>query len=445
VKKGKNLKPTILLGILLVTLVLPLTMGTASAKEEQTEATLKTEGNWTYIQNDVITIAFPAGGKKPMFLWWYTKDPNNINVIKYKGLIEYVSFDQPYFLLKAQADALRIKERIQAQFYEPRQHTIKDAVRLKAALDILALIGQYTGLHRPYLPFSGCTWELSTPTNITQGDIKYLGFNFTLKEVPDGWMNLQFAEDNIVIACRFYYTPATIDVEGRYTYTVKAGEFKMDFIVKHWEWNIDNPRLKNWIEQLNDNLGISIPQGKAGLALWVNMASINMTQLPIAEIDAMATNDSGVETASTAQNMYVEGQQYQVSQNMTQKEDEHPLPGRIRERFMFRFEKSDATLAGFFKFVPKALLRDPTNGTVMSDVDVTASYIAAGGHMRLYICYPYFGNYILEHDPSIGLEALPALVTYTLLLALLGIATMIVVAILVVRWKRGPVNILKPK
>ena len=108
-----------LLGLLLTTLLLPLAAVSVSAGEEQVQvqAAWRTEGNWTYVQNDVITIAFLAGGKKPMFLWWYTKDPNSINVVKYKGLIEYMTFDQPYFLLQAQAEASRIREKIQAHFY----------------------------------------------------------------------------------------------------------------------------------------------------------------------------------------------------------------------------------------------------------------------------------------------------------------------------------------
>ncbi|MEM2102432.1 MAG: hypothetical protein QXM22_02825 [Candidatus Bathyarchaeia archaeon] len=442
-KIRENLIATVLLGLLLMTLALPLTTATVQAEQQQyQEATWRTEGNWTYIQNDVITVAFPAGGKKPMFLWWYTKNPDNINVVKYKGLIEYISYDQPYFLLKAQAEPWRIRQRIQALFYEPRRHMVQDMLRLRAAWQLLSVIGNLTGLHSPFLPFSGSRWELSTPVNVTKGDVKYLAFNFTLVDVPDNRPNFQFAEGNIIIRCRFYYTPATEDVEGQYSYTVEAGEFKMDLVIKHWEWNIDNPYLRNYLQLLEEYLGITIPEGKAGLALWVNMASINMTQLPILEADAQGLSDEGLETAAMTRNMYVEGERVQVTQNMTV-QDCQPLPNRLRERFRFRYEKGNATLAGFFKFVPKALLRDPINNTVVDVVDVTASYVAAGGHLRAYICYPYFGNYALEHDPSIGLEALPALTTYGLVIALLGIATVIAIGILATRWKKGAINILK--
>ena len=199
------------------------------------------------------------------------------------------------------------------------------------------------------------------------------------------------------------------------------------------------------MHELEAQLGVTIPEGKAGLALWINLASINRTRLQLGTVegDAEGMNDMGIEMASIAQNMYVEGQRVPVTQNLTD-QDAQPLPNRMSERFKFRFETANATLAGFFKFVPQALLRDPSNQTIVKVADVTASYIAAGAHMRVYIGYPYFGNLTLEHDPSIGLEALPTLVTWPLILTLLGAVTVIVVAVLVIRWRRGPVNMLKP-
>jgi hypothetical protein len=83
-KTSRNLIKTIFLGALLITLTLPLAGASMSTEEKQetVQATWRTHGNWTYIQNDLITIVFPAGGRKPMFLWWYTKDPDSINVVK---------------------------------------------------------------------------------------------------------------------------------------------------------------------------------------------------------------------------------------------------------------------------------------------------------------------------------------------------------------------------
>ncbi|MFB0567063.1 MAG: hypothetical protein ACETVM_00555 [Candidatus Bathyarchaeia archaeon] len=439
-KKSREPITAVFLGVLLATLMLPSTLVSASIEEghERVQATWRTQGNLTYIQNDVITIVFPTGGKKPMFLWWYTNDPDNINVVKYKGLIEYVTFDRPYFIWRHLAEAWRIRERIQAHYYEPMRHRIKNQLRLRAISRILSDIGNYTGLHSPYLPFSGCRWELSTPINVTKGDIKYLSFNFTLVDVPDYRPNLQFAENNIIIRCRFYYTPATEDVEGQYTYTVDAGELKMDLVVKHWDWNLD--KLKPLLEELRE-LEIDVPEGEAGLALWINLASIDMVKL--AEDDTATAGDTSfTEMASTARNMYVEGQSVSVTQNRTGLEDEHPLQYRVRERFKFRFERGDTTFAGFFKFVPKALVRDPVDNTVIDVVDVVASYIEAGRYMRVFLGYPYFGNNTLEHDPSLGIESLPQLITPGLIIVLVGATVVIATSILVIRWRRKIVNVV---
>jgi len=424
----------IFLGVMLTTLTLPLATATASTEEgqEQVQATWRTQGNWTYIQNDLLTIVFPAGGEKPMFLWWYTKDPDNINVVKYKGLIEYVTFNQSYFIWRHQAEAWRIRECIQACFYEPASHTIQDQLRLKAILEILWNIGNYTGLHAPYLPFSGCRWELSNPVNVTKGTVKYLSFNFTLVDVPDYRPNLQFAENNIIIRCRFYYTPATEDVEGLYTYTVNAGELKMDLVVKHWDWNID--KLEPLLQALREE-GIDVPHGEGGLALWINLASIDMINL--AENDVATAGDpSFTEKASTATNIYVEGKSVSVVQNKTGVENEQPLQNRERERFKFRFEKGNTTFAGFFKFVPNALIREPLNNTVIDTVDVTASYISAGNHMRVFLGYPYFGNQTLEHDPSLGIESLTVLGAPIQIVVLVSVAIIAAAAILFVRRRR---------
>jgi hypothetical protein len=435
VKNTKKLVVTSFLAILLAAIATPLMITPVSAEENATSVTVKTEGSWTYIQNDMITIVFPAGGKKPMFLWWNTKDPSNINVVKFKGLIEYNTYEKSYFLWRCQAEAWRIRERIEAQYYGPKQHMLENMLRLRA-LQILWKIGNYTGLHAPYLPFSGCTWRLDGPENVTRDNVKYLSFNFTLVDVPGYRPNMQFAENNVVLRCRFYYTPPTEDAYGKYTYTVNAGELKIDVVINHWEWNID--KLEPIIEELRE-LGFDIPKGKAGLALWVNLASINMTKIPIAENDAQSAEDVDLaESASMAQNMYVEGDKVSVIQNNSGS-DETPLQNRWRERFTIRFEKGNATFAGFFKFVPQAII---TDGTTYNTTDVTASYISAGAHMRLFIGYPYFGNYTLEHDPSLGVESVVPWLPTNLLMILIGATIAIAIAVAAVKLRKKTVNIL---
>jgi hypothetical protein len=393
-------------------------------------------GNLTYIQNDLITIAFPAGGKKPMFLWWYTSDPDNVNVVKFKGLVEYTSYEKPYFLWRCQAEAWRIEERLDAHFYMPGQHMLQNWIKLKAIAKLWE-IGNATGLHAPYLPFSSSMWQLEGPTNVTRGDVQYLSFNFTLSDVPGNRPNFQFAENNVIIRCRFYYTPATETAYGLYNYTVKAGELKIDIVIKHWEWNID--KLEPLIDELRE-LGFDIPEGKAGLALWINLASINATQLETAEIESQSSADADLtETAARTQNMYVEDNKFSVAQNASANSDEMPMVNRLRERFRIRFEKGNATFAGFFNFVPQAIV---TDGITYNATDVTASYISAGAHMRLFIGYQYFGNNTLEHDPSLGVEAVAPWLPTGVLMVLVGATILIAVAVAAVKLRRKTVNIV---
>jgi hypothetical protein len=139
-----------------------------------------------------------------------------------------------------------------------------------------------------------------------------------------------------------------------------------------------------------------------------------------------------------AQNMYVEGDKISVIQNNTGN-DEIQLQNRWRERFTIRFEKGNATFAGFFKFVPQAII---TDGTTYNTTDVTASYISAGAHMRLFICYPYFGNYTLEHDPSLGVESVVPWLPTNLLMILIGATIVIAIAVVAVKLRKKTVNIV---
>jgi hypothetical protein len=428
---------TSFLALLLLAVATPLMASEpVSADETYTPATLSTLGDLTYIQNNLVTIAFPAGGKKPMFLWWYTNDSDNINVVKFKGLVEYTSYEKPYFLWRCQAEAWRIRERLHAQFYMPRQHMLQNLIKLKA-LEKLSQIGNATGLHAPYLPFSSSMWNLEGPTNVTRGDVQYLSFNFTLADVPGHRPNFQFAENNVIVRCRFYYTPETETAYGLYNYTVKAGELKIDIVIKHWEWNID--KLEPFINGLRE-LGFDIPEGKAGLALWVNLASINATRLDAAGAEAQSSADADLtEAVARTQNMYVEDGKFSVAQNASANSDEMPMVNRLRERFRIRFEKGNATFAGFFNFVPQAIV---TDGTTYTTTDVTASYISAGAHMRLFIGYPYFGNNTLEHDPSLGVEAVSPWLPTGVLMVLVGATILIAVAVAAVKLRKKTVNIV---
>ena len=401
------------------------------------------EDKWWRIQTDLITILFPAGGKKPMFLWWYSNDTNNIYVVKYKGLIEYMTIDYPYYIHKYEANALTMQERLEAKY------AVAGPFKAQIGKKILNHWAWLLDFHPAYLPFSACQWNLTGPEEVTRpDDISYISFNFTLVKAPPIF---DFAENNVTIRCRFYTTDATENVYGLYNYTVRAGELKMDVIIQNWKWNID--KLSDLFKVLHDEFDIIVPRMRAGLALWVDLASVEIVDIPIAEDDANLTMQvlpetsyspppEPIETHSTMSDIIIGDQRVQVHDKMAMDADETPiqLRDRLHRPCRLRFAKGSQTLAGFFDFVDTAVIINATGG--VAPVNVTAAYIPAGNHMRLFIGYPYFGNCTLEHDPSIGVESVTPWLPTSLLLLLISATIIIGVAVAAVKIRNKTINIV---
>lgn len=438
----KKIRKTLLTALLALMLVsvssLTFTIGKVNADDNNfSKAICKPYGDgWYRIKTDLITILFPAGGRKPMFLWWYSNDTNNIYVVKYKGLIEYLAIDFPYYLHRYQANKMTLKERLEARYSS--MHKFKPHInRMKETIENFLM--KVLEPHPPFLPFSACQWNLTGPVNITRSDgVSYIAFNFTLARAPP---NFKFAENNVIIRCRFYRTSTTENVHGLYNYTANAGELKMDFIVKKWEWNID--RVNELFNILQKEFNVSVPKTRAGLALWVDLASINITDLPLIQQNVNSPRDL-VEAYSKASDIIIGNKRVHVLEDVTGKNvDETPIPirGPMHKRCRLHFARESQTLAGFFDFVDTAIVTNVTSGESQT-VNVTATYISAGGHMRLFIGYPYFGNRSLEHDPSIGVEEVPMWLPNNLLIGLIVATIIIGVAILAVKIRKKTVNIV---
>ena len=399
--------------------------------------------NWWKIKTDLITILFPANGRKPMFLWWYSNDTDNIYVVKYKGLIEYMTIDYPYYNNLYEANALTVQERLEAKYASSGLHQNRIRERITAAY-----LGWLLDFHPAYLPFSACRWNLTGPVNVTRDDgVSYISFNFTLTEAPAAF---DFAEGNVIIRCRFYATEATENVYGLYNYTVGPRELKMDLVIRNWEWNID--KLNGLFSVLHDDFNITVPKLRAGLALWVDMASINITNIPIAEQDANLTTQAlpqsssaaplePVEVTSDTSDVIAGGKRIQVRNKVADITTSLNVGTRLHERFKLRFAKGSQTLAGFFDFVNTAVVINSTTQE-KSIVNVTAAYMTAGNHMRLFIGYPYFGNNTLEHDPSIGVESVVPWLPTSLLTVLIGVTIAIAIAVAAVKLRKKTVNIV---
>ena len=400
-------------------------------------------GKWWRIQTDLITILFPAGGKKPMFLWWYTNDTSNIYVVKYKGLVEYMTLDYEYYRNAYEANPLTVRERLEAKYAAagPHQTRIRERIMNEYLKWLL-------GFHPAFLPFSACHWNLTGPVEVLREDgVSYISFNFTLVEAPSMF---DFAENNVIIRCRFYATDATEDVYGLYNYTVKAGELKMDLVIENWEWNID--KLNDLFEILHEEFNITVPKLRAGLALWVDLASIEIEEIQIAEQDANTTLQTlpknitlaplePIESNSDVSDIIAGRQRIQIKNKVASETAPLNVRTRLHERFRLRFAKGSQTLAGFFDFVNTAVVINSTTGE-KSIVNVTAAYIPAGNHMRLFIGYPYFSDAILEHDPSIGVENVVPWLPKSLLIVLIGATITIAIAVAAVKIKKKPVNIV---
>ena len=437
-KNVKNTKKSLIttsMVFLLVSMVIPMFLMnnvSAAGNEEVLNVSygLTEDRKWWRIQTDLITILFPANGNKPMFLWWYSNDTNNIYVVKYKGLIEYLTIDRAYYTHRCEANALTMQEQLKAKYAVAGPHQAQILKRIREHRAWLL------GFHPAYLVFSACQWNLTGPESFTRpDDVSYISFNFTLVKAPPMF---DFAENNVIIRCRFYATDATEDVHGLYNYTVHAGELKMDVVIQNWDWNIN--RLDGLFNALRNEFNVTVPEMRAGLALWVDLASIEIVDMPIAEQDASSTYDL-VEANSKASDMIVGGQRVPVRENKTGA-DEIPIPlrDRIRERCRMRFAEGSQTLAGFFDFVDTAVVINSTGD--VAPVNVTAAYIPAGNHMRLFIGYPYFGNNTLEHDPSIGVESVAPWLPTNLLMVLIGATVIIAIAVAIVKVRKKTVNIL---
>ena len=242
--------------LLIVSIATPVLADGSSNQESQVQ--LSEQNGWKIIETDVITVLFPAGGAKPMFLWWYKNQTDKVYVVKYQGLYEFFAFDAPFYYYRhmylAEWEWLRLR------FMAMRWDAMPMQLRM-------TLRNIYDNWHDPYLPFSGSQWQLSDIKNITaDGNVIGLAFAFKLIKVPWWKPRFEFAENNIMIRCRFYFEPVTEVVDG-HEYTVNAGEMKQDIVISNWKWNLDT--LKPLLEQLKEH-NVTIPEGRTGLALAIN-------------------------------------------------------------------------------------------------------------------------------------------------------------------------------
>ncbi len=261
------------------------------------------------------------------------------------------------------------------------------------------------GFHQAILNFASCTWEMSEISNIVQGsDVIGLTFTMTLSEAPQ---KFGFAEGNVKLVVRIYSSPVeeTFSLGGQsYSYSVGAGEVKMDFVVDGWDWNFE-PKT---ISRLNTTYLTVSP----ALALWVDAAAFSTNYT---DPEPLYGDLSDVNSTAARATIFSYGRQQRQSISVSGDDDEATqltfTPSLISSSIAGKpFMKAlsarlklanESTIGGFFDFVPYAIVTNESGEGQL--VNVTASYRSGGNHVRIYVCYPYF-NGTLVHDPSIGVE-----------------------------------------
>lgn len=265
-----------------------------------------------------------------------------------------------------------------------------------------------TEWHPPFLPFDSCKWELSEVEEILDENGKSIGltFSFKLVKAPPPF---QFAEDNIIIECRLYFTPVEEKIEtnnGTVTYTVNRAELKMDLIIKNWKWNIRHGFL---LDSRLSKLNISYISLKPSLSLWIKMTSFNLRRVNIDLLPFLSTIDT---SASLTSNFMVQVQEMMRIKPVVNDSDTEPLTVKpsisVKGSMIkinpvkFKMLTDEGVIAGFFKFIPNATIMYH-NGNVVT-VPVRASYMKSLGCIMLFLSYPYFNGGSLKHDPSIGVD-----------------------------------------
>jgi len=476
-KMRRNWLTVLALTVLLISLATPIVILPSSANGDESSDNIKVlpeNEHWLRLESPIVTALFPRGGEKPMFIWWYTGQPDQVYIVKFQGLIEWLAIDHSslpnsdYYSSLRNASAETWSERFDDWYFKPmeQQYMMNMQMRMMLLSIVQRMMTEMELMwHRPFLDFSAAQWSLSDISNITASDGKRIGvaFAFTLVDTPQP--RFQFAENNIMLRIRFYNTTVQETVPGTSSsYTVNAGEMKMDLVINKWVWNLDS--IKSLLTNLqSEGFNISIPNMKSRLALWVNLASINITRTPLTEAKEQP---EAIEDHSTSTVMEVDD--HRESMGMTTAQEEpietsHPL---VRIQFANQTE----TLAGFFRFVAQAKITNYPNQGDVNMVPVKAAFRPAWTHMKLFLAYPYFGNGTLEHDPSIGVNApgisptpqytvtaptgnaiipssvvayIPPLFTTQLMIALIVVISGVALLLYAIRWRRRtPVNMVGP-
>ncbi len=395
-------------------------------------------GDWWQMNTSKVTVLFPQDGQKPMFLWYYNNNSQDIYSVKYRGLIEYLPLDG-YYTPDCEANPQTMQSLMLSHYgMGGGMHMNQIRGDINTAYQ-----NWQSDFHPSYLPFSACSWQLDGPNQGIDADgNSYVSFNLTLNGAPS---EFGFAQNNVSFNCWLYENQTIQNPYGNYMYNLGAGELAMDFSIDNWQWNSNY--MTNFFGSMHHNYGLTVPEQTDSLTLWCDFATIKMQDLTIALNDANKPETSVPANSTLAPPGLIEGNSIMTDiiagghqihmQNMAQS-TASPLgiPSGQQETYRMQFAQGDKTLPGYVNFANNVASIDKTTGAV-SMQNVSASYRTTDNYMQLYICYPYFGDSLLVHDPSVGIDTTAQLIPENLSLFAIAVAlTAVALMLAVVKRKR---------
>jgi hypothetical protein len=286
-------------------------------------------------------------------------------------------------------------------YYKCRFPLAKNLIELKSKLAVLSRDINNTvskvlenvnqaveSTHPPFLSFQKCEWYLTDLEYIPLGSSEAIGVAFTymLKSAPS---RFNFTEGNIMVRCRLYTSPVVEEVNG-VEYSVSKAELRIDVVIQGWIWI--TPIVVDRISQVLDGRINTSTNIFNALALWINLASVNMTYVGDLWRGQYGGNLSASNTIlldNLLVNINVESRdEVEVKLN--------------KSPVKFSFMSGGDVLKGFLKLMSEAFIQHFNNTSSTSSIYL--SYLEAPGFLKLYICYPYFNGGVLEHNPSLGVD-----------------------------------------
>ncbi len=390
----------------MISAIAPLFSNQVSAQDsnDSSEIQVLNTGQWWQINTSKITVLCPVQGQKPMFLWYYNDNSSQVYSVKYRGLVEYLPLNG-YYTPNCEANPQTMQSLMLSEYGMGGMHMNQ----IRGTIDG-AYQGWETDFHSSYLPFSACTWHLTDPfEGSDENGNGYVSFNLTLNDAPTGF---EFAQNNVEFNCWLYENQTSRNPYGLGSYTIGDGELEMEFSVNNWSWNSNH--MSGFFGSMHHNYGVNVAAQTDNLALWCDFATLDMQDINVALNDAnqpltsVPTNSSLapiglLEGSSTMTDIIAGGHQIHMQNMLQGTTSPLSVPTSALENYRMQFAEGDKTLPGYFNFANNAFVYDSTTQTAYSE-DTTAAYRTGDNYMQLFICYPYFGENTLSHDPSVGID-----------------------------------------